>query len=203
MKTLFIPAKSKTQLNQKEFSKLKFPKNLALFYSIQYETQAKEIKEILSKSYNVTTFSQVLGCSKPKIPKSTKAVLLIGNGKFHVISLAIETNLPIYIYDLHKLNKISEKEIQKFQKKSKGAYLNYLKANKVGILISTKQGQQNFKRAIDFKKQLKNKSSYLFIENNLNPSEFENFPQIQSWVNTACPRLSFDNKGIINLGDIK
>ena len=79
--------------------------------------------------------------------------------------------------------------------------MKYLNADKVGILISTKPGQQNLKKAIEFKKHLKNKTSYLFIANNINPNEFENFG-ILSWVNTACPKLDFDLP-IINIRDLK
>ncbi|MBU2104542.1 MAG: 2-(3-amino-3-carboxypropyl)histidine synthase subunit, partial [Nanoarchaeota archaeon] len=84
MKTLFIPAKSKSEVDKskiKEISK-KLPRNIAIVYSVQYEKQAKEISEILSRDHIITQFKQVLGCSSPKFQK-TQAVLLIGDGKFH------------------------------------------------------------------------------------------------------------------------
>lgn len=200
MKTLFIPARSKLKLNKQEISKFKFPKNLAIFYSIQYEAQAKEIQQILSKSYNITAFAQVLGCSKPKILKSTQAIILISDGQFHATSLALETNLPVYLIN-RTITKIPEAKIKELQKKSKGAYINYLNSEKVGILVSTKPGQQNLARAIQLKKEL-NKKSYILIGNNLNPSQFENFG-LRSYINTACPRLAFDNSKIVNMDDIK
>jgi 2-(3-amino-3-carboxypropyl)histidine synthase len=200
MKTIFIPAKIKSEVNEKKISELKLPNKIAIAYSIQYQETASEIKKILSKKHEITQFIQVLGCSKPKFSKETKAVLLISSGKFHAISLAVESNLPIYILESDKLRKISDDEINSFNKRKKGSYMKFLNAEKVGILISTKPGQENLKKALSLK--LKNKSLYLFISNEINTKEFENFPEIQSWVNTACPRLDFDNS-VINLSDLK
>ena len=197
MKTIFIPAKSKATLNKskiKELSK-KLPKNLVIAYSIQYQELAFEIKYLLS-NHNILKIIQVLGCSQPKFPQNTKAVLLIGSGRFHAVSLAYETKLPIYILEKNQLIKISEKDIELYEKKNKASYLKFLNADKVGILISTKPGQQNLQRALNLKKKLK-KNSYLFISNAINIHEFENFG-LDCWVNTACPRLDMDSS-IINI----
>jgi len=200
MKTLFIPAKVSMEINEKKISSLKPPQNLAIAYSIQYKETASKIKEILSKSHDITSFVQVLGCSAPKFPKQTEAVLLISSGKFHGVSLAVETNLPIYIWEGNELIKISEGEIESLRKRRKAAYLNFLNSEKIGILISTKPGQENLKKAISLKSAAKSKKSYLFIANDINIREFENFG-INSWVNTACPRMDFDSS-IINLGSL-
>ena len=79
--------------------------------------------------------------------------------------------------------------------------MRFLNAEKVGILISIKPGQNNLNKAFMFKKKLK-KKSYLFICNNVNTSEFENFPEIQSWINTACPRLDVNDARIVNIRDV-
>ena len=200
MKTIYIPARVKSEVNEKKISELKLPNKIAIAYSIQYQDLAENIKKILSKKHEITNFIQVLGCSKPKFSKETKAVLLISSGKFHAISLAVESNLPVYVLEADKLRKISDDEINSFRKRKKVSYVKFLNAEKVGILISTKPGQENLKRALSLK--LKNKSLYLFISNEINTKEFENFPEIKSWVNTACPRLDFDNS-VINISDLK
>ena len=200
MKTLFIPAKSKTKLDKSVINKIskKLPKNIAITYSIQYQIQAKEIKQILQQNHKITSFIQVLGCSRPKFPKNTRAILLISDGKFHATSLAYETTLPTYLLENNKLNKISHKDIENMKKKQKSAYVRFLNSKKVGVLVSTKSGQQRLKKALDFKKRLKDKESYLFICNNIDTSEFENFG-LDSWVNTACSRLDMDNNKIVNI----
>ena len=195
MKTLFIPAKVKTNINKEKILALlqKLPKNIAIAYSIQYKDIALEIKSLMPS--NVTQITQVLGCSNPSFPKTTQAVLLIGSGRFHALSLAEETKLPIYILERDKLSEISKKDIESFQKKKKAAYLKFLHADSVGILVSIKPGQENLKRSIELKNKIKDKKSYLFISNNVNTSEFENFP-VGAWVNTACPRLDMDSAPI-------
>lgn len=203
MKTLYIQAKRKTNANKAKILELskQLPKQIAIAYSIQYQNLALEVKTILSKKHKITSISQVLGCSKPKFPKTTQAILLIGSGRFHAVALALETKLPTYILERDKLSKISEKDTESLEKKQKAGYLKFLHADKIGILISTKPGQSNLKKALDFKKQSK-KKSYLFISNEINTSEFENF-QIDSWVNTACPRLDMNNSSIVNIEKIK
>ncbi|MCK5624691.1 diphthamide synthesis protein [Candidatus Pacearchaeota archaeon] len=197
VKTIFVPAKSKTSLNKfkiKEISK-KLPKEIVIAYSIQYQKLAFEIKKVLT-NHNILKIVQVLGCSQPKFPKNTKAVLLIGSGRFHAISLAYETKLPIYILEKNQLTKISKKDIELYEKKNKASYLKFLNEDNVGLLISTKPGQENLQRALNLKKKLK-KNSYLFISNAIDISEFENFG-LDCWVNTACPRLDMDSS-VINI----
>ena len=168
---------------------------------MQYSDLAKEIQKELSTFHEIVSFKQILGCSQPKFSRKPGAVLLISDGKFHAMGIAIESKLPIYVYNNLGLQEISQKEIETFEKKQKVNYLKYLNADTVGVMVSSKPGQQNFKRAINFKNNSK-KKSYLFLANNINNSEFENFPQIQSWVNTACRRMDMNDSRIINLDKI-
>jgi len=200
METLFIPAKRKLNLNTKKVGVIsrKLPKNIALTYSIQYKDVASKINEILSKSHKITKLVQVLGCSKPNFPRETQAILVIGSGKFHAISLALGTKLPVYILEHNHFETLLKKDVDTLKKRQKTAYLKFLNADKVGILISIKPGQQNLKKALIFAKEIKNKKSYLFIGNDINTNEFENF-ELSSWVNTACPRIDMDNNSVINI----
>lgn len=203
MKTLFIPAKAKLKIDKSKIisSSKKLPEKIAIVYSIQYIDSALEIKNILSKNHEIVLFVQVLGCTIPKFSKNTKGILLVGSGKFHAISLAHETKLPIYIVEDNSINQISKEEIEIFKKRKKASYLKYLNTEEVGILVSTKPGQENLKKAVKFKKKQKNKKSYLFISDTINTNEFENFG-LTSWINTACPRLDMNGEGIVNLGDV-
>ena len=203
MKTLFIKAKSRSKVNPKKILEIskKLPKNLAIAYSIQFEDIAKDIKNILSKDHKITSFIQVLGCSNPIFPKTTQAVLLIGSGRFHGVSLAYRTKLPIYILERNNLSKVTREEIEKLQKRQKAAYLKFLNSNKVGILVSTKPGQNRLKRALKLKKRI-GKKTYFFLANTINTMEFENF-KISSYINTACPQLELDTSSIINMNRIK
>ena len=77
-------------------------------------------------------------------------------------------------------------------------HIIYLNAKNVGILVSTKPGQQKITKAIELKEKLPNKRKYLFIGNELDTKEFENF-QLDCWINSACPRMDMNSLSIINI----
>ena len=137
-----------------------------------------------------------MGCSKINFSKQTQAILLISSGKFHAISLAFESKKPVYLLEYEKLIKISKEEIEIFEKRKKASYVNFLNSEEIGVLISTKPGQQRLKKALKLK--IPNKKLYFFISNNINTNEFENFG-LKSWINTACPRLDMFSNKIINI----
>ncbi len=214
MKTLYIPVKKKLSITQSQLQSLekKLPKNIAICYSIQFKDLAKNIKKYLSKTKSISLFQQVLGCSKPRISQDTEAILLISEGKFHAIGLSLETGKKVFVYENKKFISIKQEEIKKYQQKKKSSYLRFLYADKIGILVTTKQGQERLERALKLKQKLEKqnpeKKVYIFITNNINPNEFENFPDIECWINTACPRLDMafinsENNNVINLKEIE
>ncbi|MEA3414018.1 MAG: diphthamide synthesis protein [Nanoarchaeota archaeon] len=200
MKTLFISidSKNKPDYNKfvKEINNIPY-ENIALCYSNQFIEVANKIEKKINK--NILNKFQVLGCSNPQFNKKVEAILIIGQGDFHAVSLAYESKLPVYVLEGEKIRKVSNKEIEKLSKKEKGAMLKYLNSDNIGILVTNKPGQERLKRAIEFKNSLKSKKGYLFMSNDINIAEFENFVGIDFWVNTACPRMDLSDAPIINL----
>ena len=203
MKTLFIPVKFKDKIKSSLINEIseKLPKKIAICYSVQFENQAKEIRNNL-KEKEITDFIQVLGCSNPRLKSNPEAILLIGEGKFHSVSLEYETKIPVFLVENNKLIKVSKEEVEKKEKLEKGAYLKFLNSKNVGVLITTKPGQSKLNRALELKNKLKNKKTYFFLGNELSVKEFENF-KIDSWINTACPRMDLEDSRIINMNKIK
>ena len=201
MKTLFIPAKLKhldIKLPKSEISKL--PKKLFLAYSIQFKPIISKLKKQLESSgIKIEKTQQVLGCSKINTKSS---LLLIGQGRFHAKNLYLQAPI-IYVLENNKITKIPKEEIEKIRKKRQTALLKFLYADKIGILVTTKPGQENINQAIILRNKLKKqgKKAYIFIANNIDINQFENF-QIDSWINTACSRLAMDNSKIINFSEL-
>jgi len=202
MKILYIESKLKDSedFNLPALEIAKLPKTLFLAYSIQYKSLAQKIKTQLEKNkIKIDSFVQVLGCSKinTKYP-----VLLIGAGRFHALNLYLQSS-EVYILENNKIAKISKEEIQKLENKRRAALLKFLSAESIGILVSSKPGQENMNVAIKLKEKLtsEGKKAYIFISNNIDIAQFENF-QIDSWVNTSCPGLSYDNSNILNYSQI-
>ena len=202
MKHLFIPAKIIPEINIKKIIGISknIPKRLAIAYSIQFQDTALKIKKILSSTHEITDFMQVLGCTTLNL-KNTDAVLLIGSGRFHALSIAYSSKMPVYILNKDSLDRIGKSDTDFLLKKQKAACMKFLSQKNIGILISTKQGQQKLSEAIKLKKKLKHKNFYLFLSNDIDTREFENFG-LKSYVNTACPRLDFDSS-IINIRDVQ
>lgn len=202
MENIFVNVRAKYEPNYSELiSKIDniLENNVAICYSNQFEGVAKKLIEKINK--NVVQKMQVLGCSNPKFKKEVEAIIIVGQGKFHSVSLAYESKLPTYIVEGSSLKRIADVDIKKMEAKERGSLLKYLSSDKIGILITTKPGQMRMKKAIEFKNKLKKKKSYLFIANNIDTNEFENF-RVDSWVNTACPRMDLNEGSIINLDKI-
>lgn len=206
MKILYIESKLKNlKLNLSKEEIIKLPKELILVYTIQYKELADSIKKQLESSkIKIIKYQQILGCSKisniknkPQLP-----ILLIGSGRFHVLNLFLQFK-EIFILENNSIKKISNEEIEKLRLKRKAALAKFLNAEKIGILVSTKPGQENLELALKLKQDIEkeNKEAFIFISSTIDISQFENF-NIDSWVNTACPGLSLDNPNMINYEEI-
>jgi len=154
---------------------------------------------------------QVLGCDVSaaiKIQNKVDALLYIGSGRFHPIGVAINTKKDVFIFNpaTNIFSKLDEKEIEKYKKNKKVRYVKFLHANNIGILVSTKLGQCSYKKAVGIKKNLegKGKKAFIFAFDTLNSNEMENFPFIDFWVNTACPRIANDEdkKNVIDMNEL-
>jgi len=196
MKTIFIPTKRKfPEFNINKFPIKKLPKKFFLVYTIQYKDIADKLK---NKFKSIKKSQQILGCSKlsTKLP-----ILYIGDGTFHITNLYTQ-NSKIYTYNIYnnKITKIPKSDIIKQKNKLKGKLSKFYSSKTIGILVSTKKGQYNIVIANKLKKQLEkqNKKAYILISNNININELENFPNIEFYINTACPRIQDDSNNIID-----
>lgn len=197
MKKLFIHAKSNLDISP-VLKKIRIKEKLGLVTTIQHLHKLKQAKKILPNS---TIIGSILGCRFNKALKAkVNAFLFIGSGKFHPLELALQTKKKVYTANpyTNELSQIKKEEIEKRKKQIKGQQIRFLNAKKIGILVSTKPGQCNIKQAVQLQKKYKN--SYLFLFNTLQEKELENFPQIDSWINTACPRIEYNK--IINIKDL-
>jgi len=210
MKTLFMPAKiQKDALPVVEKALESLPKKVGLVTTIQFLDQLPKIKTFLEKNNKkAVTGGQILGCdasAAKKIAKKVDKFLYIGSGHFHPIEIRLETGKDVIIANpvSGQVSKLKQEDINKLQTKKKTAFIKFHSAETVGILVSTKPGQNRLKQAFELKNKLKDKQYYVFINDTIDLADMENYPFIQAWVNTACPRLADYSSNIINIGDIK
>ena len=212
MKTLFIETKRKfkdSDINLSLLDNLK-GKTISLAATIQYIDLIPKVKSYLeSKNKKVIIKkgahykAHILGCNSSALDKSADTLLVITDGKFHAINNAIQLQKPILVFSGKTLERITQKEIDDHNKKTLTKKKKFLTADKVGLFVSSKHGQ-HAKNIKAIKKQIEKfgKKAYIFESNNIDTSEFENFPQIKMWINTACFGLARDDMRIINLSDI-
>jgi len=210
MKPLYIEAKKKfKEIDLSILDTLK-TKTISLAATIQYIDLIPKIKQYLESKGKKVIIKQgaahkahILGCNSTALDKTADEILIITDGKFHAINNAIQIQKPIHVFNAKTLEKITQEEIDTHNKKTLAKQKKFLASKKVGILVSTKHGQHQ-KSINKIKKEIEkqNKKVYVFESNNINSNEFENFPQIQIWINTACFGLARDDPNIINLADI-
>lgn len=202
MKTLHIESKLKNiKINLLNSEIEKLPKRIFIAYSIQYKESAEQIKKQIEKNkIKIEKFQQILGCS---IIKTNCPVLLIGSGRFHALNLFLQAP-EIYLLEKDRIIKINNGEIEKLKRKRKTALIKFLNAEKIGILVSNKPGQENLELAIKLRGKIekKGKAVHIFLSNNIDTGQFENF-NIDSWVNTACSGLALDNPNIVNCREVE
>ena len=209
MKLLHIPAKSNLEIKipASELKKAKLPKKIGLVTTIQHLHQLPTLQKQLK---GARAGGQILGCNveaAEKIKGKVDAFLFIGTGEFHPIAVALKTNKPVFVFNpvSQKLSKLDEQTIADFKQQRKGALLKFLHAKNVGILVSTKHGQQRFAEARKLKQTLEkkqNKKCYIFVFDTLDFAQLENFPFIDCWLNTACPRIADGRCDIINWNEL-
>ena len=196
------------------------PKNIGLATTVQFLDFIDEIKQYLQNN-GISVYvdkirqkyeAQLLGCdigSAEKVKDKVDAFLYVGTGIFHPLGIALNIDKEVFCYDPISavLTKIDRKEVERYNKKRKIAYLKFLEATEIGILVSLKPGQNNFRKAAELKKQLKDKNCCIFVSDSLDFNQIENFPFIQCWVNTACNRILDDYskfpKPLVDLSDIE
>lgn len=203
MKILFIDAKSDADIKIPKEQLAKLPKKIGIATTIQHLHKIKDVQKQIPGSIIA---GQVLGCSAEaaeSVKSKVDAFLYIGSGEFHPLEIAYETKKEVFCFNpsSKKLSKISRADVEKHEARKRTSLIKFLSADKVGILVSTKPGQNRMNDAEKLSKR-KDKEYFLFAFDTLNELDLENFPFIQCWVNTACPRIADKKPNIINIDDI-
>lgn len=219
MKAVFIPTQYIGNVDFEKIKLEKLPKKIGIVTTAQFMKKTEEIIQYLKKN-NKDIFidkikqrneGQLLGCDQGaalKIQDNVDAFLYIGSGDFHPLGVAMNTNKDVYLFNpaTGVFSKFDNKEIEKYKKSKKANYTRFLHANNIGIMVSVKPGQYSYKKALEIKNKLEKngKKCYIFVFDTLDSMEMENFPFIEFWINTACPRIADDKdkKNVVDMSEI-
>ena len=169
----------------------------------QLQDSGKEV--ILFKSKHGKYPGQILGCDVYQFKADCEAFLYIGDGKFHPTALLYENEKKVYCYNPFndKIEILDKSYLEKVQKRRKGQLAKFLSSDNIGILVTTKFGQNQSKKAEELREKLEKagKNAFVFLANEIDFNSLENFNFIDVWINTACPRIVEDFK-CLNVEDL-
>src|SRR3989344_4164111 len=199
-------------------------KKIGLYASVQFVFKLDQVKEqlqdfiiITSKPDRANVVSQLLGCDNYKnslnLQEEVDCYLYIGDGRFHPLALVygqkdggnfkeVICNDPIQ----KKMFTLSKEDVAVILRKYRASLMKFWASDKVGVIITTKPVQEQLRPAFELEHKFPNKKFFYFIDNNVSFDHLEDFPFVQVWINTTCPRVGFDDqekfeKGVINLND--
>lgn len=203
-------------------------KNLAVFCAVQFRSQLDKVKLLLEKNDYSTTTSQpfrtaiegqLLGCDSYKDSlkldlTEIDGFVYVGDGYFHPNALLLAQEFEETIKDVllvnivqQTLEVIGKEHISKYLKRKKANIAKFHMSEVIGVFVTSKWGQEYKASALKLKEIHPTKQFYFFVADNFSELEMENFPFIECWINTACPRIGQDdivrhNKALINIKDV-
>jgi len=231
--TIYLESPIKIELKEvltKALSALEDYNKIGLITTVQHIRQLDEVKEVfehagktvfVGNAGNLKYSGQVLGCDFSNalvVSKNVEAYVFVGGGRFHALGIALATGKPTIIADPYEQLAFPIHDQTRRIIMQRWANISEAKnAKHFGVLISLKYGQMKFQNAKKIKEKLeKNGSSVtLFALKEISPRSLMQFPTIEAFVNTACPRLALDdapnfdkpilsiNETLVMLGDLK
>jgi 2-(3-amino-3-carboxypropyl)histidine synthase len=153
---------------------------------------------VIGDSGQINYPGQVSGCNYSNVKSiidQVEAFLFVGGGMFHALGIALSTSKPTFIADPYENRAFSVNyQAQKILKKRWACIEEAQKATTIGVLVGLKPGQKRLEDALRIK-QLADKHqkvAHLLVVRELLPETLLEFPTIDAYVNTACPRISLE-----------
>jgi 2-(3-amino-3-carboxypropyl)histidine synthase len=216
MKTMFVNAVSDVDVRLSKAALAELKGRIGVCTTIQH---LHRIKDVLAQLPGSVLVGQVLGCRVDNVKKlcdDVDAFLYVGTGEFHPVRVALEADdKPVFVYNpiSRKLAKLGKEAVLSHRKRVMGALNRFYHAKIVGLLVTTKVGQNNgviSKYSVDAKMRLPlefakrtDRKYYIFAFDTLNHDSLQDFTFIDCWVNFACNRIMDDkNNRIVNVQDI-
>ncbi|XP_060704132.1 2-(3-amino-3-carboxypropyl)histidine synthase subunit 1 isoform X1 [Hemiscyllium ocellatum] len=182
-----------------------FPKGsaLALVSTIQFVAALQCTSQELRSEYDVCvpqykplSPGEILGCTSPHIEKPVRAIIYLGDGRFHLESIMIANpGIPAYRYDPY--NKVLTRELYDhgaMQAIRKDAIATAAKATMWGLILGTlgRQGSPKIMEHVESQLQTLKVPYIIVLLSEIFPDKLRLFQEVDVWVQVACPRLSID-----------
>jgi 2-(3-amino-3-carboxypropyl)histidine synthase len=142
---------------------------------------------------------QVVGCdysNAKAVEDQADAFVFVGGGKFHAVGVSLATSKPTVVADPYEKRAYSvEGEAQRIRKQRMTSVSEAKQADTFGVLVGLKPGQNRLRDAITIKERLESggKKALLFAAREITPETLIQFPTVDAFVSTACPRIVLDD----------
>ena len=151
----------------------------------------QDIEALSAKGSRGCMEGQVLGCAfgAARI-EGINEILFVGTGVFHPLGIQLATGHRVVALDPFT-REVQEVNAERFLRRRHALIEKARAAESIGLLVSTKSGQERFRLARQMASCAKN--AVIIVMKEVSPDELENlgFP---AYVNFACPRLSYDDQ---------
>lgn len=217
MKLLFIEAKYDGHVKVPKRVIDKLPGMVGLFTTVQFIDSLEHIRKDIGKTGRKVKLlkgkhtkypGQIYGCNLERFGE-VEAFLYIGDGMFHPKALALGNSRKIHIWNpvAKNYSVIDRSAVEDERKRQRAAYAKFLHSKRVGVIISTKTGQSYFRHALRLKEKYPDKEFYFIAFGSIEFDRLEDFPFVEVWVNTACPRIGWDDtkrigRPMVDLGSV-
>jgi len=183
-------------------------RRIGLATTVQHVQTLDVVREVLVRAAKIVIIGdagrlsypgQVIGCdysNAKSIVKDIEAFLFVGGGRFHALGVALSTSKPTIVADPYDNRAFSvDDEADRVLRQRWRSVKEAQKARNFGILIGLKPGQKNLEQALQIKRKLeeKGKNACMFAIREATSEALSEFPTIEAYVNTACPRLSIED----------
>jgi 2-(3-amino-3-carboxypropyl)histidine synthase len=180
---------------------------IGLATTVQHLQTLETAKEILVRAGKTVVIGDagrlpyagnVSGCdysNVKSIADDVEAFIFIGGGRFHALGIALSTSKPTIIADPYDSRAYSiDDEAQKIIRQRWSCIEEAVKAKTIGILLGLKPGQKNLDEALRIREiaEKNGKVAFLLAVSEILPEMLLEFPTLEAYVNTACPRISLD-----------
>jgi 2-(3-amino-3-carboxypropyl)histidine synthase len=208
--TIYVEARATTSIAgavEKAVPILSKYDKIGLATTVQHVQKLDEARELLVRAGKTVVVGdagqvnypgQVIGCDYSNVKSvahDVDAFLFIGGGRFHALGIALSTAKPTIIADPYENRAYSiNEEAQKILKQRWACIEEAKKAKIFGVLIGLKIGQKRFDDSLKIKEiaEKNGKTAFLFAVREILPEVLMEFPSVDAYVNTACPRVSLD-----------
>lgn len=209
--TVYVEARATVSVEtvvEKALPLLEQVQTIGLVTTVQHVHTLDFVREILLRTGKAVVIGdagrvnypgQVIGCdysNAKSIANEIDAFLFVGGGRFHALGVALSTSKPTIVADPYEKTAYSiDEEARKILKQRWASIEEAKKAKTFAVLVGLKPGQKRLEKALTIKQNLEKtgKTAFLFAIKEITPEALMEFPTVDAYVNTACPRIALDD----------